>query len=91
MAEEKKKTVSYRLCELVEVEEGEKRVVCSGKITAVYDPAKVGPEELRIELPTKEAMETIRETASQKIRVIHDPKIEVEMYTITEKKAETEE
>ena len=88
--EEKKRTVTYRMCSLIE-KEGEKKVVCGGRLTAVYDEGGM-PTELKLEFPDKETMETMADTAEKAVRIIQNPKVKVETYAVaeTESSEETE-
>ena len=86
--EEKKKTVTYKICSLVE-KEGEKKVVCGGRFTAVYDESGM-PKELTIEYPDKETMDTVADTAEKAVRIIQNPKIKMETYPIAETESSEE-
>lgn len=86
--EEKKKTVTYKICSLVE-KEGEKKIECGGRLTAVYDE-KGFPTELKLEYPDKETMDTVADTAEKAVRIIQNPKVEVEEYTVAETESSEE-
>ena len=87
--EEKKKTVTYKICSLVE-KEGEKKIECTGKLTAVYDEKGL-PTELKLEYPDKETMDTVADTAEKAVRIIQNPKIEIETYKVEEEEETKEE
>ena len=87
--EEKKKTVTYKICSLVE-KEGEKKIECTGKLTAVYDEKGL-PTELKLEYPDKETMDTVADTAEKAVRIIQNPKIKMETYPVAETPESTEE
>ena len=87
--EVEKKTVTYKMCTEVE-EQGKRKMVCSGTLTARYNEETKAPLEVEIKYPTEEEVDIIRETASQKVTVTHDPKTKVETYVVTEEKTQTE-
>ena len=65
-------------------------MVCEGYVEVKRDE-KGGGTELQLHYSDEKAMETASEAASKKVRLIHDPKIKVEKYPVTEEKAETTE